>query len=67
MTQGKNDEAKVVLEDMAKKNRKSKELPSHWELKSSGGKNKEKKSNGVRDLVSHPYVLLLTLIQIFSW
>ncbi|XP_069985725.1 organic cation transporter protein isoform X4 [Penaeus vannamei] len=67
VTQGKNDEAKVVLEDMAKKNRKSKELPSHWELKSSGGKNKEKKSNGVRDLVSHPYVLLLTLIQIFSW
>ncbi|XP_042855678.1 solute carrier family 22 member 15-like isoform X2 [Penaeus japonicus] len=67
ITQGRNDEAKVILEYMAKKNGKSKELPSHWEVKSTGGKNKEKKSNGVRDLVSHPYVLVLTLIQIFSW
>ncbi|XP_042237331.1 solute carrier family 22 member 15-like isoform X2 [Homarus americanus] len=68
-SQGRYEEAKVVLETMARKNGKFDSLPSHWEI-SVNAKSKEessKKPVGVRLLVSHPYVLLLTLIQINSW
>lgn len=66
---GQNAEAKKVLEMMASKNGKLGELPSHWQLSTNGagGLNSMKKSQGVRDLISHPYVLMLTSIQVYSW
>ncbi|XP_068240906.1 solute carrier family 22 member 15-like isoform X2 [Palaemon carinicauda] len=66
---GQQVEAKKVLELIAKKNGKLDELPSHWEVTtSSGGEDsKVKNSQGMRNFIHHPYVLMLTLIQIYSW
>lgn len=66
---GQQEEAKRVLEMIAKKNGKLDELPSHWEVttSNSGEDSKVKKSQGIRELIYHPYVLMLTLIQVYSW
>ncbi|XP_045609975.2 solute carrier family 22 member 15-like isoform X1 [Procambarus clarkii] len=68
-SQGRNDEAKDILEGMARRNGKLGSLPTNWEISITGNNKDEndKKPQGVGILVSHPYVLLLTLIQIYSW
>ncbi|XP_069939350.1 solute carrier family 22 member 15-like isoform X2 [Cherax quadricarinatus] len=68
-SQGRNDEAKEILEGMARRNGKFSNLPTNWEISVTGNSKDEsdKKPQGVGLLVSHPYVLLLTLIQIYSW
>lgn len=69
VSQGRLKEAKAILEHIAVKNGTADKLPSNWELAVDKGKEKSKakKSQGVRDLASHPYVLMLTLIQLYSW
>ncbi|KAK7078545.1 hypothetical protein SK128_015727 [Halocaridina rubra] len=71
---GRRDEAKAVLEHIARRNGKFEELPTHWEVTVSGGDedgkvkvNKSKKSLGVCDLIRHPYIFMLTVIQVYSW
>ncbi|XP_071525816.1 solute carrier family 22 member 15-like isoform X2 [Panulirus ornatus] len=66
---GRYDEAKAVLEGIAKKNGKFSNLPPHWELSLSEDKKEEsqKRPQGIGLLISHRYVFLLVLIQIYSW
>ncbi|KAK4305397.1 hypothetical protein Pmani_022711 [Petrolisthes manimaculis] len=65
-SEGRAEEAKEVLEGIAKLNGTLKNLPSHWEVSVTAGKGK-KKTPGLSMLLSHSYVTLLTLILIFSW
>ncbi|KAG0728872.1 Solute carrier family 22 member 15 [Chionoecetes opilio] len=66
-SQGRNDEAKAVLENIAKKNLTLSKLPKQWYLPSvNSGKNKNQ-STGLSLLVSNSYITVITLILMFSW
>ena len=65
---GHSTEAKSIIENIAKRNGTLSKLPSHWELASEKGKLKgENKMNSFSDLFQYPYVIVVILIQIFSW
>lgn len=66
-SQGRNDEAKAVLEGMAMKNMTLDKLPKQWNLPSVVSNLSKKQPKGICLLFSHSYVALITLILIFSW
>lgn len=66
-SQGRNDEAKAVLEEIAQKNQTSSKLPKQWYLPSVDSGKSKKQAKGVGLLVSHPYIAIITFILIFSW
>lgn len=66
-SEGRSDEAKAVLDDIAKKNLTSGKLPKQWHLPSiNKGKNK-KQRKGLGLLVSHPYIAIITIILLYTW
>ncbi|CAL4079383.1 unnamed protein product [Meganyctiphanes norvegica] len=69
VSQGRMKEAKAILEHIALQNGTADKLPSRWDMAAEKGKDKskDKKAAGLHDLASHPYVLMLTLIQLYSW
>ncbi|MPC14290.1 Solute carrier family 22 member 1 [Portunus trituberculatus] len=66
-SEGRSDEAKAVLEAIAKQNLTSSKLPKQWHL-SSINKGKDKKQRkGLGLLVSHSYIAIITLILLYTW
>ncbi|XP_076034582.1 solute carrier family 22 member 15-like [Oratosquilla oratoria] len=66
---GRHEDAKTVLENIAKRNGTQKCLPSRWELSRQGPPpvRMSKNSEGIMGLAAHPYIMTVTAIQIFSW
>ena len=62
--QGNSEEAKDILIKIAKRNGTSDKLPKVWKLACA---KKDVNTNSIRELFQHSYIVILTLIQIFSW